>query len=52
VTSSETVKLVAAILVGIALDASLGWWWADPVSALVLVYYGAGESRHAWREPG
>ncbi len=42
--------LAAAILTGTALNAVLGWWWADPVSALVIVYYGARESRHAWRE--
>ena len=35
--------LAAAILIGIALNASLGWWSADPVSALVIVYYGAAD---------
>jgi divalent metal cation (Fe/Co/Zn/Cd) transporter len=44
--------LAAAILVGVGLNASLGWWWSDPVSALIIVYYGARESRHAWREAG
>ena len=42
--------LAATILMGIGLNAVLGWWWSDPVSALVIVYYGAHESRHAWRE--
>ena len=40
--------LAAAVLVGITLNAALGWWWADPVSSLVIVYYGfreAGEAR-------
>jgi divalent metal cation (Fe/Co/Zn/Cd) transporter len=44
--------LAAAILIGIALNASLGWWWSDPVSALVIVYYGARESGHDWRAAG
>jgi divalent metal cation (Fe/Co/Zn/Cd) transporter len=26
-----------ALLVGLALNAALGWWWADPVAALVMV---------------
>jgi divalent metal cation (Fe/Co/Zn/Cd) transporter len=40
--------LAAAVLAGITLNAALGWWWADPVSSLVIVYYGvreAGEAR-------
>ncbi len=44
--------LAAAILVGVVLSATLGWWWADPVSSLVIVVYGAREARHAWHEAG
>lgn len=29
--------LSAAVLVGLLLNASLGWWWADPVAALAVV---------------
>ena len=29
--------LALATLVGLALNAALGWWWADPAAALVLV---------------
>ncbi len=29
--------LSAILLVGLVLNATLGWWWADPVSALVMV---------------
>jgi divalent metal cation (Fe/Co/Zn/Cd) transporter len=29
--------LSAIALVGVALNAALGWWWADPVAALVMV---------------
>ena len=40
--------LAAAVLIGIVLNTVLGWWWADPVSSLVIVYYGIREGRHAW----
>ena len=31
------VYLSAILLVGLALNAALGWWWADPVAALIMV---------------
>jgi divalent metal cation (Fe/Co/Zn/Cd) transporter len=37
--------LAAAVLVGLALNAGLDWWWADPVAGYVLVYYA---TREAW----
>jgi divalent metal cation (Fe/Co/Zn/Cd) transporter len=39
--------LAAAVLVGVGLNGALGWWWADPVSGLVIVYYGFREAREA-----
>lgn len=36
-------------LVGIALNAVFGWWWADPVAALGLTYFLVSEGREAWR---
>lgn len=39
--------LAVAVLIGLALNAALGWWWADPAAAYVLVYYGAREAHHA-----
>jgi divalent metal cation (Fe/Co/Zn/Cd) transporter len=39
--------LAAAVLVGLALNALLGWWWADPVAGLVIVYYAVREARTA-----
>jgi divalent metal cation (Fe/Co/Zn/Cd) transporter len=36
-------------LVGIALNAVLGWWWADPVAALGMTYFLVAEGREAWR---
>jgi divalent metal cation (Fe/Co/Zn/Cd) transporter len=37
--------LATAVLVGLVLNALLGWWWADPAAAYVLVYYAAREAR-------
>ena len=42
--------LAVAVLVGLVLNAALGWWWADPLSAFVIVYYGIREGRAALRE--
>lgn len=41
--------LAVAVLVGLTLDAALGWWWADPVSGFVIVYYAAREAIHLLR---
>jgi divalent metal cation (Fe/Co/Zn/Cd) transporter len=37
--------LSAAVLLGLALNAALGWWWADPVTGYILVCYAAREVR-------
>lgn len=42
--------LAGAVLLGVALNAAAGWWWADPLSALVILVYGLREARHAWNE--
>ena len=42
--------LASAILAGVLLNAIARLWWADPIAALVLVYYGGREAAHAWRE--
>jgi Predicted Co/Zn/Cd cation transporters len=42
--------LAGAVLVGLVLNASLGWWWADSLASLVIVYYGVREALHALRE--
>jgi divalent metal cation (Fe/Co/Zn/Cd) transporter len=42
--------LATAVLTGLILNAALGWWWADPAAAFVIVYYGLREGRHALRE--
>jgi divalent metal cation (Fe/Co/Zn/Cd) transporter len=42
--------LATAVLVGLTLNAGLGWWWADPLAGYVLVYYAAREARHIFSE--
>ena len=37
--------LAVAVLLSLALNAALGWWWADPAAGYVLVYYAAREVR-------
>ncbi|RJQ11376.1 MAG: hypothetical protein C4558_03410 [Dehalococcoidia bacterium] len=37
--------LSATALVGLAANAWLGWWWADPAASLMMVYFIAREGR-------
>jgi cation efflux family protein len=37
--------LAIAVLAGIALNAAAGVWWADPLAALVIVFYALREAR-------
>jgi divalent metal cation (Fe/Co/Zn/Cd) transporter len=39
--------LATAVLVGLILNATLGWWWADPLAGYVLLYYAIREAREA-----
>ena len=41
--------LSAALLIGLGANAALGWWWADPATALVIAAVAANEGREAWR---
>jgi divalent metal cation (Fe/Co/Zn/Cd) transporter len=41
--------LSAVLLVGLVANATLGWWWADPVAALVIAAVAVKEGREAWR---
>ena len=38
--------LAVAVLAGLALNAGLGWWQADPLAGYVLVFYAAREVKH------
>lgn len=39
-----------ALLVGLLLNRLFGWWWADPLAALVIVYFLLQEGREALHE--
>ena len=41
--------LSVAVLAGLALNAALGWWWADPLAALVIAGVAVREGLEAWR---
>lgn len=41
--------LALAVLVGVGLNAAFGWWWADPISGLIVFGYAVKEGRAAWR---
>ena len=43
-------RLSAVLLVGLGLNAALGWWWADSAAALALSALIAYEGREAWTE--
>lgn len=40
--------LSAIVLAGLAANAVLGWWWADPAAALGVAYLALREGREAW----
>jgi divalent metal cation (Fe/Co/Zn/Cd) transporter len=41
--------LSATTLLGLGLNAALGWWWADPVAALAMLPLIVREGLEAWR---
>jgi divalent metal cation (Fe/Co/Zn/Cd) transporter len=46
--TTACVYLSLAALAGIGLNLLLGWWWADPVAALVIAVLLVREGRSAW----
>jgi divalent metal cation (Fe/Co/Zn/Cd) transporter len=44
--------LSAVLLVGLVLNATLGWSWADPLAGLVIAVVAVKEGREAWRGEG
>ena len=41
--------LSIALLVGLLANALVGWWWADPLAALVIAGVAAKEGVDSWR---
>jgi divalent metal cation (Fe/Co/Zn/Cd) transporter len=42
--------LSVVLLAGLVLNATLGWWWADPVAAIAIAAFAVTEGLEAWRE--
>ncbi len=40
--------MAGTVLVGLGLNAALGWWWAEYLAAVVLLYWLIGETREAF----
>jgi divalent metal cation (Fe/Co/Zn/Cd) transporter len=43
--------LATAVLIGLTLNAAVGWWWADPLAGLLIVYYAVREARLIFSHP-
>jgi divalent metal cation (Fe/Co/Zn/Cd) transporter len=41
------IYLAATLLVGLALNGLFGWWWADPLAGLAMVWWIRGEAAEA-----
>ncbi|MEO6083903.1 MAG: cation transporter, partial [Umezawaea sp.] len=41
--------LSGVLLVGLVLNSLFGWYWADPIAALVIAAVAVKEGREAWR---
>jgi divalent metal cation (Fe/Co/Zn/Cd) transporter len=41
--------LSGVVLLGLGLNATLGWWWADPVAALAVAAFAGYETVRTWR---
>ena len=48
--SSTCAYMAITLLVGLLLNKFFGWWWADPLAALALVYFIVKEGREALHE--
>jgi divalent metal cation (Fe/Co/Zn/Cd) transporter len=44
--------LSVALLLGLGANALLGWWWADPLTALAIAAVALKEGRESWRGEG
>ncbi|GAA0237012.1 cation transporter [Cryptosporangium japonicum] len=41
--------LSGVLLAGLAVNSLFGWWWADPIAALVIAVVAVKEGRETWR---
>lgn len=42
--------LSITVLAGLALNSTVGWWWADPIAALAIAVVALREGTEAWAE--
>jgi divalent metal cation (Fe/Co/Zn/Cd) transporter len=42
--------LATSILLALAANGALGWWWADPVATLLVAMVAANEARENWND--
>jgi divalent metal cation (Fe/Co/Zn/Cd) transporter len=48
--SATCAYMSLTLLIGLGLNALFGWWWADPLAALALVYFIVREGQEALQE--
>ena len=48
--SATCAYMAVVLLVGLLLNRFLGWWWADPLAGLALVFFLVREGREAFHE--
>ncbi len=48
--TTSGVALATITLAGLVLQSALGWWWADPVAALVISGFLVWGGQQAWRD--
>ncbi len=41
--------LATGVLVALGVDRVFGWWWADPLAALIVAFAALNEARDKWR---
>jgi divalent metal cation (Fe/Co/Zn/Cd) transporter len=51
-TTQDETRIFHALLIGLLANVLLGWWWADPVAALVIAAVALPEGRQSWRGEG
>jgi Co/Zn/Cd efflux system component len=44
--------MAAGVLIGLAANTAVGWWWVDPMVALVIAAIAVREGREAWEGEG
>jgi divalent metal cation (Fe/Co/Zn/Cd) transporter len=44
--------LSVTTLVGLALNAWVGWWWADPIAGIIVALAALNEAKETWEEAG